>query len=273
MLALVTLLGCGFAVGLIGTIAGLCRSSAPQRTLRVPVLSRGTLIRAAIAVACGAATGVLTRWPVGAVLAATAAYVLPIALGGGRQQKQALARTEAVAVWAEMLRDNLSAAAGLEQTILNTAPFAPPAIHADVNEVAAALRMGTRLPVALALLHDRIDDATGRLVTRALIQASQRQSRQLSELLSEMARRARQRAYLHLRIAPGHARIRTNARIIVGFTLAMATGLTVFNRTFLAPYDAPLGQLVLVVVGIMFGAGFLGITRLAGVGLAPGRPS
>jgi Flp pilus assembly protein TadB len=129
--------------------------------------------------------------------------------------------------------------------------------------------------VALAELRERMDDPTGRLVVRALLQASQRQSRQLAELLSEMARRARERASLRLRIAPGHARIRTNARIIVTFTLAMAGGLTLFNRQFLRPYDELIGQLVLIIVGLIFTAGFVGISRLARVGLdnTQGRPS
>jgi len=274
MVAVVALLGAGFALSVIGILVGLRKRVAPPVARRRPTLSRDLLIRAGIAVACAAAVAVLTRWPVGATLAGIAAYALPIALGSDRHQKQALARTEAVAMWAEMLRDNLSAAAGLEQTIIVTAPFTPPAIRDEIADLAAALRLGTRLPVALTELRERIDDPTGRLVIRALLQASQRQSRQLSELLSEMARRARERANLRLRIAPGHAKIRTNARIIVAFTLSMAAGLVVFNRQFLAPYDDLTGQLVLIVVGLVFGAGFLGIARLARIGLdTRGRPS
>ncbi|MBX7267596.1 type II secretion system F family protein [Micromonospora sp. Llam7] len=274
MVAVVALLGAGFALSVFGVIAGLRKQVVQPSGLRRPVLTREILTRAAIAVLIGAAVGLWTRWPVGALLAGIVAYALPAALGSNKHQKEALARTEAVAAWAEMLRDNLSAAAGLEQTILVTAPFAPPAIYDEVADLAAALRLGTRLPVALAELRERMDDPTGRLVVRALLQASQRQSRQLAELLSEMARRARERANLRLRIAPGHARIRTNARIIVTFTLAMAAGLTLFNRQFLAPYDDLIGQFVLIIVGLIFAAGFVGIARLSRVGVdTPRRPS
>ena len=177
-----------------------------------------------------------------------------------------------------MLRDSLSAAAGLEQTILLTAPFAPAAIRDDVGDLATSLRLGRRLPAALEEFTTRVDDPTGRLVARALSQASRRQSRQLPELLSELARRARERANLHLRIAPGHAKIRTNARIIVGFTLAMAGGMVVFNRPFLRPYDSPLGQLALLAVGVIFATGFVALSRLARSGTAsyasvPGPPT
>jgi Flp pilus assembly protein TadB len=273
MVALVALLGVGFGVGLLTLAAGLLHTSgaAAVALVRVPRLSRALLSRAGAAVGCAALVAGVTRWPVGAVLAGIGAWTLPVLLGSDRHHRQALARTEAVASWAEMLRDNLSAAAGLEQTIITTAPLAPAPIRDQVAELAAGLRLGTRAPVALAELRDRIDDPTGQLVVRALLQAAQHQSRQLSGLLSELAGRARARANLRLRLAPGHARIRTNARIIVAFTLAMAAGLVLLNRPFLAPYQSLTGQLVLVVVGLVFAAGFTGITRLARAGHSPGR--
>jgi Flp pilus assembly protein TadB len=108
---------------------------------------------------------------------------------------------------------------------------------------------------------------------RALIQASTRQSRQLAELLTELASRARARATLRLKIAPGHAKIRTNARVITAFTVVMAVGLIVFNPTFLVPYRSLAGQLTLVVVGVVFAVGFLGISRLARIGVTEGAQS
>jgi tight adherence protein B len=107
-------------------------------------------------------------------------------------------------------------------------------------------------------------------VVRALIQASTRQSRQLADLLTELATRARARATLRLRIAPGHAKIRTNARVITAFTILMAVGLIVLNPAFLVPYRTLAGQLTLVVVGAVFAVGFVGIARLARVGMSDG---
>jgi tight adherence protein B len=275
MVALVALLGAGFGLGVTAVVAGVL-PTAPgvgrRRTWRALVahgagLGRQAATRAGAALVVAVVVAAVTRWPVGALLAGAAAYVLPVVLGTDRHARDVLDRTEAVAVWAEMLRDSLSAAAGLEQTILLTAPFAPPAIAEEVGDLAASLRMGRRLSVALDEFTARVDDPTGRLVARALSQASRRQSRQLPELLSELARRARDRANLQLRIAPGHAKIRTNARIIVGFTLAMAAGMVVFNREFLRPYDTPLGQLVLLAVGIIFAGGFVGLSRMARSGL------
>lgn len=271
MTALAALLGTGVGLGLLALIAGLRRPAATDRPRTPGVrITREQVIRIAIALVVAAFAGLLTRWPVGAILAGIGAYALPIALGTDKHAARALARTEAIAMWAEMLRDNLAASAGLEQAILVTAPYAPAAIKDEIGELAAAIRLGQRLPVALAELRTRLDDPTGRLVVRALIQASSRQSRQLAELLSELASRARARATLRLKIAPGHAKIRTNARVITGFTLAMAVGLIVLNPAFLKPYNSFTGQVVLVVVGIVFALGFLGIARLAKVGVSEG---
>lgn len=273
MVALAALLGAGVAVGILAIVAG-ARRAAPSAPRSVGFrLTREQLVRLGIAVFIAALVGLLTRWPVGAILAGIAAYALPVALGSNRESARALARTEGIAMWAEMLRDNLAAASGLEQAIIVTAPFAPTAIKDEIGDLAAGLRLGQRLPVALLELRARIDDPTGRLVVRALRQASQRQSRQLSELLSELASRARDRANLRLKVAPGHARIRTNARIITGFTLAMAAGLIVLSPSFLAPYSSFLGQLVLLIVGAVFALGFAGMAQLAKVGLDEGGKS
>jgi Flp pilus assembly protein TadB len=274
--ALSAVLGVMFGIGWVGLVVGLGQTPAAtgrawrerwQAAVDWQVWSRRALTRGGAAVAGAGVVAAWTRWPVGAVLAGVAVYVLPVVLGTDRHARQVLARTEAVAAWAEMLRDSLSAAAGLEQTILLTAPFTPAAIADEVGDLAASLRLGRRLPVALEEFSARIDDPTGRLVARALLQASRRQARQLPELLSELARRARERANVQLRVAPGHARVRTNARIIVAFTLAMAAGMVAFNRHFLRPYDSALGQLVLLTVGMIFAGGFSALSRLTRAGL------
>ena len=62
---------------------------------------------------------------------------LPRVLGRDPEHARRVARIEAVATWTEMLRDTLSAAAGLEQAILATAPLAPVAIRGEITELAA----------------------------------------------------------------------------------------------------------------------------------------
>ena len=68
---------------------------------------------------------------------------------------------------------------------------------------------------------------------------------------------------MRMRIETSRARIRTSVRVIVATTLAFAAGVVLFNRTYLAAYDTPLGQAVLLLIGIAFAAGFTWLARIS----------
>jgi Flp pilus assembly protein TadB len=219
--------------------------------------------QAALAVTAAVVVGVVTGWPVGALVAGLAAWALP---GVWRPDAAARAdadRIEAIAVWTEMLRDTLSAAAGLEQAVLATAAVAPPALAEPVAELAERIRGGQPLATALQGFADDVDDPTADLVVCALVLAATRQARDLTGLLSSLASAARDQVLLRLRVAAGRARIRTSVRIILGTTLVMIVGLVVLNRRYLTPYDGPDGQLVLLLVAGLFAAGFRWLVRIA----------
>jgi Flp pilus assembly protein TadB len=217
------------------------------------------------AVAAGAVAGVLTGWVVAAILAAVAAATLPRLLSSDRGHAARVARIEAIAGWTEMLRDTLAAAAGLEQAIVATARTAPEAIRADVGELAVRIERGENLPEALRELADELADPTADLVLSALVLAAGHQTRQLAALLGELAAEAREQVVMRLRVDAGRARTRTSVRVIVTTTLVFALGLLMLNRDFLAPYDTASGQLVLLIVGALFGLGFWWLARLSRV--------
>ncbi|GAA1215313.1 hypothetical protein GCM10009665_01430 [Kitasatospora nipponensis] len=206
---------------------------------------------------------VVTGWPVAAPLAGMAAWFLPGLLGRDKEHEQAVARIEAVATWSEQLRDTLAAAAGLEQALLATASTAPVAVRPQIADCAERIRRGQRLADALVQLQDDLADPLGDLVVIALIGAAGRQSGRLADLLDGLARSAREQALMRARTASSRARIRTSVRIVVATTLAMAGGLVVLNRSYLEPFDSPTGQLVLLVVGVLFAGAFAWLRRIA----------
>jgi Flp pilus assembly protein TadB len=220
------------------------------------------MLRFGLAVGAGVLAGAVTRWPVGALLGAGAAAMVP-GLASGRAARQAtIARAEAIAAWAEMLRDTLAGAAGLEQAIIAVAPVAPAPIRRQVLALAGRLDR-QQLALALGAFADELADPTADLVVAALLLASRSQARRLGELLGALARAARDDATMRLRVEAGRARTRTSARIVVGVTLAMAVGLVVTNRGYLEPYNSVSGQLVLAGVGGLFGAAFWLLGRMA----------
>ena len=262
MAVLAACVGAGIGAGILLIAYGLRRTTRPVAPARRVALSQEQAVRLAACLAASAVVGLLTRWPVGAVLAAIAAWTLPRMLGADRATQKAQARTEAVAAWAEMLRDNLSAAAGLEQAIIASAAVAPAAIRDEITDLDASVRAGRRLPDALAAFRDQLDDPTGDLVVRALSQAAQRQASKLADLLAELAELARKRSAVRLRVAAGRARVRTSARVVTATTLVFAVALVALNRSYLSAYDTATGQLVLLLIGAMFAAGFAGLNRL-----------
>jgi Flp pilus assembly protein TadB len=274
VLALAALLGAGTGVGLLLILRGVLGPNpdqkgsftAPRRTAwsrwlgrRQPADGR----RLALAVGVGVLVGVVTRWPVAAVLATAGGWVLPGLIGPDRDHKHRLARIEAIATWTESLRDTLGAAAGLEQAITATAAMAPTPIRDEVTRLAARLNRGERLAGALRRFAVELDDATGDLVVTALVMAAERNARHIGDLLTSLASAARDQASLRMRVMAGRARIRTSSRVITTVTLAMAAGLAVFNHRYLAPYDGAAGQLMLVVVGILFAFGFAWLSRIS----------
>ena len=262
MTALATLCGAGVGLGLLLVIAGWrgVDVSRPTRASSRPKVERANLrigLAAGAAVLVGAATG----WPVGAVLAALAGWGAPGLLGGTRGAQAAVGRIEAIAGWAEMLRDTMAGAAGLEQAIVATAPVAPLPIRAEVATLALRLE-GERLARALRAFADEVADPTCDLVVAALILAAEHQAQRLGELLGSLARAARDQVTMRLRVEAGRARTRTSVKVIVGATGGLVLGLAVLNRGYLAPYDTAVGQLVLLLVGAVFTVSFLWLAKM-----------
>ncbi|MCI2420085.1 type II secretion system F family protein [Saccharopolyspora sp. K220] len=219
--------------------------------------------RAVIGLAAGLLAALVTGWVIGGVLTAAAVWALPQVLGRDSEQDRRVARIEAIAAWTEMLRDTLSAAAGLEQAMQATVDTAPAAIRDDVRELSMRITRGDKLPDALAGLADDLADPTADLVISALVLASQHQARQLADLLGELAIEAREQVSMRLRVEAGRARTRTSVRVIVATTLVFAAGLVALNRGYLDPYDGAFGQIMLLFVGVLFGLAFGWLARVA----------
>lgn len=268
--ALAAVLGLGVGAGLLLMIIGW-RGVDPHRPRRLAwrrMDAQGdqrVMLRVAAAVAVGILAGVVTGWVAGAVLAAAACWTLPRVLGRDRTHARRVARIEAIATWTEMLRDTLSAAAGLEQAILATAPLAPPAIREEITTLAARLENGDRLAPSLRHLADELADPTGDLVIASLLLAAEHQARHLGELLGSLAQAAREQATMRLRVEAGRSRTRTSVRVIVGTTLAFAVVVVVLDRAYLAAYDSAMGQVMLLVVGALFTAGIAWLVRMSRV--------
>jgi tight adherence protein B len=267
MVLVAVLCGAGLGLGLLLIAGGVRRrprpDSSPDATIGRLAGGRGPGHVAAVLVAA-AVVGLVTGWLVGGILAGSAVWALPGTLMGAERARAArLQRLEAIATWTESLRDTLSAAAGLEQTIMATAGSAPAAIRPQVVGLAEALHRGVRLPDALRAFAVDLADPVADTVVAALLLASTQGAGRLSEPLGLLAAATREDVAAQRRVERSRAKAATDARMIIGTTLAMAVGLVVVNRGFLRPYDSTAGQIVLAIVGLLFAIGFRWLHRLS----------
>jgi Flp pilus assembly protein TadB len=266
---------CGLVVGagLWLTIDGMTRrvrsSSGFAGSLRRRLVGGAAPGRAAGAICAAAAVGVWTRWPVAVLLTAIAVWALPGVLTGARTSARSQQRLEAIAVWTESLRGTLQAAAGLEQAIAATASTSPEAIHAEVAALADAIQHGVRLPEALRAFAADLDHPDADRVVAALLLAATGHARKLADQLAALAASAREQAAARLRIQTEWSTTRTSVRVIIAITVVMAVAMVALNRDFLQPYDTGGGQLILAIVGGMFGIGFWWLAKLSRIPDAP----
>ena len=228
---------------------------------------KGLSGRLIISLGTGVVLLIVTRWIVLAGAGIALVLVWPLLFGGAKEEKHAAAKIEALATWAESLRDTIAGAVGLEQAIPATAYAAAPVIREDLALLSDRMRVRVPLPLALRQFADGLNDPTADLIVSALIMNARLRGPGLRQLLGALADTARSELDMRQRVSASRAGTRRSAQIVVIFSIAIMLGLAIFNRSFVATYSSVQGQLVLVVVVALFAMGMLWMRRLAGVRL------
>jgi Flp pilus assembly protein TadB len=260
IITIVVCCGLGVAAGAIGLLHSF-HPKAPRLTARRNVVGRKLGLPVGLAVATGIGIGVLTQWPAAAILGAGAGFGLP-AVVRATGKTNPTARTEAIATWTELLRDTLSAASGLSQALVSTAPLAPDAIKREVHDLASRLTSGIPLSDALRLFADEMNDPSSDLVVCALTLAASARAQRLVELLTALSESIHDEVKMRLRVESSRASARSGVRTIALFSLGFAGVLELFAHTYLQPFGTPIGQLVLLVAGGLNAAGVVSMIYL-----------
>lgn len=264
MTPVVALLGLGFGFGLWLILTGWRgdQRRAPGVGVWRDRLGDNLGQQLSCAAAGSALLGVTTRWPVAALAGAVLGWYAPALFGGRAARERAVARTEAIATWAESLRDTMAGARGLEAALASTAPMAPAAIRPELTAFAQRLYQEP-LPSALAGLADDLAHPTADLVVAALSMAATGSVRDLGELLGALALAAREEATMRLRVDAARGRMRTAVRVIAACTFFTAAGLVAFNPTYVAAYRTGIGQAFLALIAAIWGFGLWWLGRMS----------
>lgn len=236
----------------------LPKSDSTRRNVKLPPDFR---IRSLQALGGAAVLGVTTRWPIALIGGATLGWWARDLFAGKGTRDAEVTRTEAIANWTEMLRDTLSGAHGLEETLIASAGVAPEPIRREVVTLATSLEREP-IEVALSRFADDLAHPTGDLVVAALRLAARGSTGDLAELLGTLAETARDECAMRLRVEAARSRMRTAVRVITGCTLVTAVGLAVFNRQYLDVYDEILGQSVLAAIAGFWALSLWWLTRM-----------
>ena len=233
---------------------------APARGRRVDRVA----LRAALAFLGMVAVGLFTGWPVGAALAGLGGFMVP-SLGAGKAAREySMARMEAVAAWAEMLRDVLAAGGGLEQSIIVTGRVAPPAIAADIERLVARVHRGDDLVDGLLYLAGDLNNEMADQVVAGLVMAARRSPDHLSELLGALAEVTRDKIAMHRRIETARVSVRSSVRLITILTVVFSAALLALNRDYIDAYRSVSGQIVLMVVVALFAGAHVWVNKATG---------
>ncbi|HWL44485.1 MAG TPA: hypothetical protein VNQ73_16210 [Ilumatobacter sp.] len=263
--ALMAGLGAGAGVGVLLIAAGLTGREVfnawPGR--RGARFGSGlTSLRLGVGVFAALVVWAVTGWIAGGLLAGGAAVAAPRLMGGGARRRAEIARTEAIASWTEMVRDSIVAASGLEEAIVATARVAPAPIGVEVRALVNRLQHQS-LADSLAQFGASLRHPSADMVVTSLVIAIRMEASDLSGLLSRLADAIRGDARMRVRVEVGRARVRTATKVIVGVVAVAAMFLAVTNQTYLAVYNTPTGQLVLVVIAGVFALGAWLLERMA----------
>jgi Flp pilus assembly protein TadB len=229
-----------------------------------PWLLRALTRRGSVSALSGVLTLVVTRWPIAAIGAALLTLTWHGLLGGASEERASIARIEALASWTESLRDTIAGAVGLEQAIPSSLRAAAPALQWPLRSLVDRLRTRMPLPAALERFADELNDPSADLIVASLILNSRVRGPGLREVLTSLSRSARDELDMRRRVVAQRRSTRRSVQIVVGVTLLVVAALVLFNRPYVEPYTTIQGQLVLVLVLLLFAGGFVWLKSLSG---------
>ena len=215
------------------------------------------------AVLAAGVVGGVTRWPVGAVLAAVAAAGLPRLLRGGKAAERNNARLQALADWTRRLADSITAGAGLEEALAGSARTAPAPLAVEIGALAHRLQAHVPTELALRAFADDVDDAAGDQVAAALLLAARRQGRGVVTVLADLADTVAKTVAARREVEADRAKPRNSMRQVIAITIGFTLALGVLNPGYAGRYGTPAGQAVLALSGLIYIAGCWWMAQLA----------
>ena len=210
-------------------------------------LTRVLLIGAVVGLGIYAVTG----WFI-AVPAAVAAAFMVQSLRTGRSSTHVIEQLDALQEWTLMLSGLMVGNQSLQQAIVESARSAPPPIHAPVTNLAGRLTRSVDPGRALRMFADDLDDATADLIASTLLLGF-REPRGLADVMRRLAASVADDVKNRRDVEAARAAPRSAAKVVTVILSALVVFVLVTNRSYIAAYSTPTGQLILAALLSLYG--------------------
>ncbi len=217
-----------------------------------------------VAVPVGVVAMLLTGWIAMGFGGAAVVLLAPTLLRPSVALRQHITRLQALSSWTRRLSDLLGSGAAqtLQDAVGRAAAASPPAIAKETQVLAS--RMGPQgAEAALRQFAKEINDPVGDHVAVALIVRHRHGGVGLADVLAQLAGDVDEQVRMRRDILAEQSKQISNLRGILAVTVGAWVLLSIFARTYMAPYSQPAGQLALGVIVLGFGLTLLWFSRLA----------
>jgi Flp pilus assembly protein TadB len=222
--------------------------SGPGRTASQRYTRQGIFVMAII---CGAATWLLTGWPIGGVIVGLAIPGIPWLFSSSAAEKKAIARLGALEAWTRRVSDYVRNGIGLQAAIIATARTAPPLLAIEVKTLAARLQAGVDPAEALRAFADELDDYSCDEVIAPLILQLSDAGEGLHNALIDIADALTDEITARGTVDSERATARYTVRFLTGATVLLLI-LGGLNASYATPYKTFLGQTVLTLLAVLY---------------------
>ncbi|MGW5736408.1 MULTISPECIES: type II secretion system F family protein [Streptomyces] len=218
-----------------------------------------------IVIAAGLAT--VSSWlvwarPVHGLLAGVVVLGIPWIWNPAGTSRREIVRLEALAEWMQQLAGVHESGGTLDSAITASATRAPQVIRPQVRLLAARLRVGVNPSQAYRQFADAFADGAVDNIVMLFLTHAQDHGPGLSRALQSMASLTEQEAISLRSLDAKRAQVRTGTRWVSIISLAIAVYILT-NPSWGGIYRTATGQLVMLVLGAVFGGALTGMRKLA----------
>ena len=213
-----------------------------------------TLVSLASGALAGVAAQVLLGWPAVSAAAGALGLLGPLGYYGPRRHRRRAAIQVALVQATAQLRAAIQAGLSVQQALVELARTGPEPLRPELTRLVLDLRL-KGLVAALQDLRDRLADPLADQLVAALVLNDRVGGRQVGSVLERLAESTRASLAVLQEAKARQSQAVLSSRVVALVPAIALVGLRTIAPTFMAVYDEPPGQLVLVgcVVWVLIG--------------------